>query len=169
MKEIKSFLFGKDLRSIAQVDELISLVKTQSYFDALFEYLYSEDRLLVMGAVDAVEKISKNRPEYLSSHKTEIIKFFKIAKNKEFKWHLAQLVTRLHLSLKELKTVWNKLATWTTDKNESKIVRVNSVQALFELSKKFKDLKADFCSIIQEVERENISSLNARIRKLKSK
>ena len=121
-----------------------------------------------MRAADAVEKISKNRPEYLSSHKTEIIQFLKIAENKEFKWHLAQLVTRLHLSSKELKTVWNKLAAWTTDKKESKIVRVNSVQALFELSKKFKDLKPDFSSIVQEVERENISSLNARIRKLTS-
>ncbi len=43
-KGIKDYLFGRDLRSIGQVDKLIPGVKTQSNFDALLEYLHSENR-----------------------------------------------------------------------------------------------------------------------------
>lgn len=46
------------------------------------------------------------------------------------------------------------------DKNESKIVRANSLEALFKISKK------DFDIIVREIKKESVESLNARIKKI---
>ncbi len=59
------------------------------------------------------------------------------------------------------------LSEWATTKNESRIVRVNSMQALFELSKRGKSLTQYFSMIITELETENIPSINARIKSIR--
>jgi hypothetical protein len=166
MDNLKKHLQGGDLRSNADVDKLIPLIKTQKEFDELFTCLHSSDRLIVMRAADAIEKVTRNRPLYLESHKTEIIEFFITAKDKELKWHLALMISRMDLSGKELEKVWNRLENWARDRSESKIVRVNSLQSLFDLSEKYGELKMDFDHIAREVLTEGVPSINARINKL---
>ena len=167
MNKLITYLQGSDLRSIANVDRLLLLIKDQNDFDELFRHLYSDDRLIIMRAIDAIEKITLNNPALLAKHKSELIKFLDKAQDKEFKWHLVLLVSRLKLTLEELGQVWTILTEWAKDKSESKIVRVNSLQALHDLTLNNKELKQDFELTIQRIERENIPSLNARIRKLK--
>ena len=120
-----------------------------------------------MRAADAVEKITISHPNYLQGHKREMAELFDKAENKELKWHLALLGPRISFSHQELEKVWQMLLGWATDKNESRIVRVNSLQALFEVSTLNKELREDFSSRLSEIEKENIPSLNARIKKLK--
>ena len=48
-------LSGGDLRSIWKADLIVEEIQTQNDFDILFNYLHSDDRLIVMRAVDAVE------------------------------------------------------------------------------------------------------------------
>ncbi len=166
MNNFDQYLSGGDLRSISKVDQLLSLIKTQYDFDELFQYLFSKDRLLVMRAADAIEKVTVNKPELLAKHKSEIIQFLKTEKNKEFKWHLALLMTRLDLSQTEFVEVWNKLFEWAVDKKESKIVRVNSFQSLFELAKINKEFENELNLLVSKIRSENIPSLNARLKKL---
>ena len=52
-------------------------------------------------------------------------------------------------------------------KNESKIVRVNSVQGLFNLLPQNAALTGDFNLLLKTLEAENIPSLNARIKRLR--
>lgn len=129
-----TYLRGRDLRSIAKVQELFPLAKTQSNFGELFNHLFSKDRLVIMRTADALEKISATEPEFLSSHKTDIINFLEMANDKEFKWHLSLMVSRLDLSTIELGKVWAELTKWAKNKKESRIVRVNSIQTLFDLA-----------------------------------
>lgn len=49
-------------------------------------------------------------------------------------------------------------------KNESKIVRVNSLQALFDLSVANKALRQSVCLMISEIEKDSIPSLNAGLK-----
>jgi hypothetical protein len=65
--------------------------------------------------------------------------------------------------------VWDLLTNWATDKNESKIVRVNSIQGLFKLSKQNHELSHDFDLTLSKIKREKLPSLNARIKKLGNK
>src|SRR4051812_35033388 len=97
-----------------------------------------------MRAADAIEKITTGYPNYLQRYKTAIIQLCDKAENKELKWHLALLVSRHLLSPDELEKVWQMLLRWATDKNESRIVRVNCLQGLFDLSTENKELRQDF-------------------------
>jgi hypothetical protein len=144
MQDLSDYLKGGDLRSIGRVEDLIGLIKNATNFDLLFEYLHSEDRLLVICAADAVEKISVEHPEWLAAHKKEILHFLQTAQDQEFKWHLAQIVTRLELAEDELRKVWMVVSNWAKNEKESKIVRVNSLQALYNLSHKHIHLKKAF-------------------------
>lgn len=80
---------------------------------------------------------------------------------------MALLLSRLSLSVQEQKTVFEILNEWAVDPKECKIVRVNAIQSLYELTKQNDSFRADFLSITDTVQEENIASVNARIRRLK--
>ena len=163
-----SLLLGKDLRTIRQNNVVVNSIHDQRTFDELFSLVFHHERSLVMRAIDAVEKITSRRPDFLVTHKYQLLEILNSADHKELKWHIAQLIPRVDLTVAELKEVWNKFAYWALNRAESKIVRVNAIQGLFDLSKKNPELKGDFEKIISALEHEMIPSIKARIRKLKS-
>jgi len=169
MKNFEKILKEGDLRTIGKVKQVIGEVKDQQGFDKLFKGLYSNDRKVVMRTADAIEKITSQNDLFLINHKKEILQFIIVAKEKEFKWHLASLISRLSLNKRETGYVWEKLSEWVKDTKESRIVRVNALQALYEILKSNKELAPDYNWIIQEIETENIPSLQARIRILKNR
>jgi hypothetical protein len=167
MTQFEKILSGGDLRSLGASNSVITKIKNQNTFDELFKYLFHEDRIVVMRAADTIEKITIRNPQYLIKHKEEIIELCDVAKDKELKWHLALLIPRLHLNNKEFGYAWNTLSNWAKDITNSRIVRVNSIQGLFEMMKQKGELEKDFSLTLAELEKENIPSVNARIRKLK--
>jgi hypothetical protein len=159
-------LLGKDRRSIAGSDEVVQAVRDQPTFDELFGLLLHHERLLVMRAADAVEKITTNNKAFLTPHKGQLLALLKSALHNELKWHLALLVSRLQLDENELNDVWRILSYWALNPNESKIVRVNSIQGLFELSHQYSGFDDALSHIFQALQYEKIPSLQARLRKL---
>ncbi|KAB1158131.1 hypothetical protein [Flavobacterium luteum] len=168
MTTFDKILSGGDLRSIGKSNSVILKIQTQDDFDELFKCLFHNDRHVVMRAADAIEKITSNNQEYLTNHKKEILDLCDVSIDKELKWHLALLIPRLHLSSEEFGRSWNTLTNWAKDKTNSRIVRVNSIQALFEMKQRENELENDFNLTLTEVETEKIPSINARIRKLKN-
>jgi hypothetical protein len=160
-------LLGKDLRTIRQNRIVVQSINDQQTFDELFALVFHHERQLVMRAVDAVEKVTSKHPEFLKPHKFQLLSILKSADHKELKWHIAQLIPRVDLSTEELEKVWHTLSYWVLNKNESKIVRVNALQGLFDLSQKYVGLKPDVENIFAAIEHEMIPSMQARIRKLK--
>lgn len=171
MSSIHNKLKGGDLRSIGKTNVIISEITNQKKFDELFRGLFDADRVVVMRSADAIEKITIMHPEYLDSHKKQLFELFQTANHIELKWHLAQLMPRLILRLKlsedETGMVWNKLTQWAIDKTSSRIVRVNSIQGLFDIQKKFPELKKDFTDTLLKLDRGNIPSITVRIKKLR--
>ena len=167
-ESLTRLLLGEDLRTIRQNGVVVKSIHDQGTFDELFSLVFHHERPLVMRAVDAVEKVTAKHPGLLRSHKNQLLELLNSADHKELKWHVAQLIPRLDLMLAELKNVWHRLAYWALNKTESKIVRVNALQGLFDLSKANPELKDDFEKIISAVDHEMIPSIQARIRKFKS-
>ncbi len=159
-------LKGGDLRSIGKADRIVAQIKDQADLDELFKGLFDLDRKVVMRTADAIEKVTLENPLYLQKHKEEIIALCNSSQAIELKWHLAQLLPRLDLSAQEVEKCWKILREWATDRNESRIVRVNSLQGLFELSSKRRNGRESFDRIAEEIGREKIPSINARIRNL---
>lgn len=165
--DLKEKLLGGDLRSISQVNEVVGMVNTKEKFDELFAFLYEKDRLLRMRAIDAIEKISINSPDFLVGHGSEIVNFCNLERlDKEFKWHLALLLPRVSLK-DDTNAAISALEKWALDIKESKIVRVNSIQALYEFVKNDQFSQEEFKKIIEKIEDEKIPSINARLKKIK--
>jgi hypothetical protein len=162
-----NLLLGKDLRTIGQNSIVVRSVTDQESFDELFGLMLHHERPLVMRAADAVEKITLNHNEYLQPHKNQLLSILKSADQKELKWHIAQLVSRLALDKKELEDVLHILTYWALNQNESKIVRVNALQGLFNLARTHPDLQDNFYRTMEAMEHEMIPSIQARIRKLR--
>ena len=171
MKTVREKLYillsGGDLRSIGGSAEVVGLIHDQEDFDILFDFLYCGDRLIIMRAADAIEKISRNYTSYLDKYKLSLLGLLADATDKELKWHLAQLVPRLKINSDEKNNAFEIFKKWLLNENESKIVRANSIQALYELSCNSKALTKDFDEILVNIKKENIPSINARIKKLK--
>jgi hypothetical protein len=168
MSNFQDILKGGDLRSIGKANEIVAIVRTQNDFDELFNGLNHSDRKVVMRTADAIEKITLKKPDYLQQHKREIMSLCEFAIDIELKWHLALLVSRLSLTKEEFKNAWAILTQWATNTNESKIVRVNAIQGLFNLSQQNHELSQDFNATLAEIGKEKIPSINARIRKLQA-
>src|SRR5687767_12489657 len=164
--DFTKLLLGKDLRTIGQNNIVIRAVKDQKSFDELFRLIFHHERPIVMRVADAVEKLTVKHPEYLKSHKSQLLRALKSADHKELKWHIAQLITRVDLNRKELEDVWHILTYWTQNKNESRIVRVNSLQGLFDLSRLHPEFRKDFDKTVATIEREGVPSIRARIRRI---
>ena len=169
MSNLKSFLEGGDLRSTANVEQLLPLIKNQQDFDELFEFMLSKERLIVMRAADAVEKVTLDHPHFLIKHKSEVLQLLSSSAHIELKWHLALLVPRMPLSKEEFQVVWATLKAWAKDSSESKIVRVNALQTLWELAHGVSGLQEELEDMFQTIQLENVPSLAARIRKLKKR
>ena len=120
-----------------------------------------------MRTADAIEKVTLRKPEYLLKYKPELLQLLTTADNIEFKWHLAQLIPRLELTEHELANAWLCLTAWATDQRESKIVRVNALQALFDLLQFEPGLLATYEAILAQVETEHVPSINARLKKIR--
>ncbi len=160
-------LLGKDLRSIGRVSEVVDMVHDQETFDSLFNLLFHHERLLVMRAADAIEKITLKRPDFLQPHKKQLLGLLHASLHKELKWHLAVMVTRVKLDPKEAKEVWDVLSYWARNPHESKIVRVNSLQGLYELTARDSALRDKFIHVLRDLGHEPVPSLQARIRKIR--
>jgi hypothetical protein len=167
-RRFSELLKGNDLRRLRNNNRVIDGVHDQRSFDELFQLIFDQDRSVVMRAVDAVEKITVRNPEYLKPHRAQLLNIIMSADHKELKWHIAQLVPRIDLNKKELHDVSHVLAYWAGNKNESRLVRVNSLQGLYDLSLNRPELKENFIATLKLMEREAIPSIQARIRKIRS-
>lgn len=156
-----------DLRSLSHSEEVLAMIRDNQSFDELFELLFHKLRLVVMRTADAVEKITREHPEYLGSHKNEILELLGSACEKELKWHLAQIISRVELNDSEIGRVWEILTGWALDPKESRIVRTNAIHALFNLLSPYPELRQDFLLTVEQIKKENIPSVNARLRNLK--
>lgn len=164
MTNLKTLLSGGDLRSIGDSDTIVSMINCQDDFDSLFKLVFDDDRVVAMRAADAVEKITRFNPLYISKHKQALLIWGYKVNNKEQKWHIAQMLPRLCLNNGEAANVWQLLFSWAADKTNSNIVRINAIQGLFELLKILPCNNLSFQLLLNRIQKEEVPSINARIK-----
>jgi len=130
-------LKGGDLRSIGKSNEVAQKVlDNPDLFNEFFKGFFNTDPIIRARAVDTIEKISKINSEFIQKYKSELI--YEIApksKQKEVRWHIAQLISYLKLNSKERNDSFALLLNWLDDpKEKSKIVKVFCIQALTDLA-----------------------------------
>jgi hypothetical protein len=137
--DFNTLLSRGDLRILGDSEDVVSGIKNKYDFEKLFPPIFSYKRAVAMRATDAIEKITNDHSEYLEGHADQVIELTKTSPNKEIKWHIAQIIPRLPLRRDQAIKAFHHLNYWVSNPNESKIVRVNSLQGMFELYRKAAD------------------------------
>ena len=133
MHAILKKLQGGDRRSIGRVGEVVDRVLgSAGLFDELINGLFTADPVLRMRTADAVEKLSRVKPELLMPHRKILIRLTHETGQQEIRWHLAQILPRLKLKPADRKTIVDILYTYLNDK--SKIVVTCALQALADFA-----------------------------------
>lgn len=166
MVNILDKLRGGDRRSTGKSDEVVKdLEKNPKLFRQVFNGILLDDPLIRMRAADAIEKFTRERPEYLQPFKRKLLNEIAAIGQQEVRWHVAPLLSRLRLTTKEKARVVQLLSSWF--KNEkSRIVRVFSLQSLADLAKGDPALKKKVLKELRLAQKSGIPALISRSRKL---
>lgn len=122
-----------DRRSIGKADEVMALVlRRPGHLPVLAAGLWHPDPLVRMRAADALEKVSRKHSEWLRPLRRELLALAATTRERELRWHLAQLLPRLALSVSQRRTLVSVLGGYAQD--SSVIVRVSAMQALVDLA-----------------------------------
>jgi hypothetical protein len=161
-------LSGGDRRSIGKSEEVVADVLADArLFKPLFDCMLANDPIVRMRAADAVEKITAMRPEFLRPHKSRLIQRVAGIDQREVRWHVAQLVSRLELNKSELRRVVSIMEGYLGD--SSSIVRTFAMQALADLALQNSDLRPRIVKELQRLTEEGTPAMQARGRKLLAK
>lgn len=113
---ILQMLEGGDRRSIGRSHDVVSLVLAKpSYFRPLFAGLTSDNPVVRARAADAVEKITRLHPDWLTPYKLQLIKTLANCGQIDVRWHVAQMLPRLHWNATEQRRVYRLLTGYLRD------------------------------------------------------
>jgi len=168
MDEILRKLRGGDLRSIGRSDEVVrDILKTPKLFSIVFDGIFSHDPRIRMRAADAVEKVSKQRPEYLQPLKGKLINHASKIEQQEVRWHVAQMLSYLRLEAAETEAVVRVLLGYLKDK--SKIVQTFSMQTLADIAERDQRYRPRVISVLKDLTGSGSAAVKARGRTLLKK
>lgn len=167
MYNFASLLSGGDLRSIGESDKVVAIVlKNQSLFGDLFKCLYSSDSVVRMRAADAIEKVTRRHPQLLQQYKVNLVDDISRVNQKEVQWHFAELITRVNLTASDLSQVV-KILEENIQASKSNIVRTFSIQAIYDLSQKYKHLTDKIHLILEKYKDDESPAVKSRVNKLR--
>ena len=161
-------LAGGDRRSIGKSNQVVVEASAEvGLFGVLFEGMLDADPVLRMRCADAVEKITARHSEYLQPFKRRLMREVAKIDQKEVRWHVAQMLSRLALNARERRMAMAILSEYLED--ESKIVKTFSMQALAEIAEQDADLRAPIIAQLQKLTRTGSPAMKARGKKLLAK
>ena len=162
---IRELLTGGTRQSLGRSGEAVSVVAERpEEFVALMACLWDEDPVVRMRAADAVEKVTRDRPDLLQPYKRELPGLAREAVQQELRWHLALMLPRLKMSASERRRAYDSLRVYLEDRGS--IVRTHAMQGLADLARQDAALRAEVVETIRELTRSGTAAMKARGRKL---
>jgi hypothetical protein len=158
-------LKGGDRRSIGRADVVRRAVLRQpKLLPLLIDGMADPDPLVRMRAADAAEKATRQHPEWLVPHKRRLLGDLAASNQAELRWHVAQMLPRLPLDRREERMVLQILLHSLSD--ESRIVKVSSMQALSDLARRNPMLKPRIVPLLKKLTRTGSAAMRSRGRRL---
>ena len=160
--------FRVDRRSIGKSNQVVKEVLAKpKLFEVLFNGMLEDDPILRMRCADAIEKITLDHPEHLQPYKTKLIKQVAKIEQQEVRWHVAQFFSRLKLTSAERRAIVEILNGYLKD--ESKIVKTFSMQALADIALQEDELRPTITKQIKRLTKTGSPAMKSRGRKLLAK
>jgi HEAT repeat protein len=164
-KSIRNMLSGGDRRSSGRSDELVAKVrKDPALFREVIQAMGDRDPIVRMRAADAAEKITAGSPDLLPPWKKLLLEKIALIPQQEVRWHVAQMLPRLHLSPKKKASAIDILTVYLKD--ESRIVKTLALQALADLAEEDAALQVRVTRLAEEFIRSGSPAMRSRSRKI---
>jgi len=138
--------------------------KDPKLFPNLVGGLWSEDPLVRMRAADATEKVTRKHPDLLQPHKNALLGLMAEVNEQELRWHLAAMVPRLALNVKERQRAVSLLTSYLDDR--SSIVKTFALQALADFAAQDHNIRPSVMETLRQAMRNGTPAMKARSRKL---
>jgi hypothetical protein len=122
------------------------------------------DPVVRMRAADALEKASVTNAAILQRHKRALLNLAQTATQQELRWHLAQMLPRLHLQPSERRAAARRMRGYLTD--PSSIVRTFALQALTDLARDDPSLRPLALSSLRHAARGGTPAMRSRAARL---
>lgn len=168
MAGILDKLRGGDRRSIGRSEEVVrEILRNPRLFSRVFEGMVHPDPVIRMRAADAIEKVTVERPDLLQPFKERILREVAAVDQKEVRWHVALILPRLRLAPREQNRALAILLHYLKD--ESKIVRTFSMQALADMALRNPAMRPLVVPQIEFLTRTGSPAMRSRGRKLLAK
>jgi hypothetical protein len=162
---ITALLAGGDRRSIGRADSVAAMVaKNPKLFGKLITGLWDADPVVRMRSADAMEKVTRKKPELLYPYRRHLLSLLAEADEQEVRWHLAIMVPRLTLNEEETKLVVSVLSRYLDDK--SSIVKTFALQGLADLVEVKTSIRPTVVEILHQARRNGTAAMKARSKKL---
>ena len=156
---------GGDRRSIGCADGVAEMLKrNRRLFPQLIAGLWSADPLVRMRTADATEKVSREKPELLLPYKKPLLALLRTEEQAEVRWHLAVMVPRLRLNVKERAFAMEGLLRYLQE--GSSMVKTFALQGLADLARTDAGIRSGVIEILREATRNGSAAMKARSRKL---
>jgi hypothetical protein len=158
-------LKGGDRRSIGRADAVARAAMRQPKLLALLvDAMADADPRVRMRAADAAEKATRQHPEWLRPYKRRLLGEIAESHQAELRWHVAQMVPRLTLSRLEERKAVELLLRYLDD--DSRIVKVSSMQALADLAIRNPLLEPRVVPLLKRLTRTGSAAMRSRGRRL---
>lgn len=156
-----------DLRQKGKSEEVVAdVLKKPQLFRQVLAGIVDTEPGVRMRASDAVEKITRLRPELLQPYKKDFLDVFTTIDQKEVRWHLAQILPRLELAKKERQRVFNLLVSFLDD--DSRIVKTFAMQGLADIAEMDRSYLPRVVKIVERLMTSGIPAIQSRGKKLLS-
>ena len=161
---IRKLAVGDRRQKGASEAVVAQVLREPRQFRRLLAGLRETEPAVRMRVADAVEKISRARPELLWPFKREFIGSFAKIEQKEVRWHLAQIFPRLPLTPRERARVFEILVGWLAD--DSRIVKTFAMQGLADIAESDGRYRVRASRIVQRLAAGGIPAVCSRAKKL---
>jgi len=154
-----------DLRQKGKSEEVVAdVLKKPQLFRQVVAGIGETEPGLRMRASDAVEKITRMRPELLQPYKNDFLTIFARINQKEVRWHLAQILPRLELTKRERQKIFDILLSFLDD--DSRIVKTFAMQGLADIAEIDRSYLPRVVSIVKRLMASGIPAIQSRGKKL---
>ena len=140
------------------------ILKNPEELTLLLDCLDEEGDAMHMRCCDAMEKISRQHPEWFNKSKRHLLFVSQSASQKEVRWHLAQIIPRLALTAQQRLHAYQTFQSYLDDK--SSIVKTFAMQALTDLAMQDVSLVDTTRTTIKHLTKNGTPAMQSRGRQL---
>lgn len=154
-----------DRRSIGRADEVVrDILADPLLFDSVFRAMTDDEATVRMRSADAVEKVSRIRPELVHPYVDTLLVMASGVAQKEVRWHVAQLLGRVPLTPEQRDRAVTALVGYLSD--DSSIVKTFAMHTLADLAERDQEVYAVVVPLIEGLSTTGTPAMRARGRKL---